>query len=330
PGEVVDGSGCTLLPGLIGSHVHVLRTADLDKMAAAGVTTAMDMASWPPSLTASLRDASRDTKADSSPRPVLYSAGILATGPNSRHSQLPDLPKEALLTSPDQAEAFVIQRISEGSEYIKLVADDVPGCGPSQETLDALVHSAAARDKKTVVHAAAYEGFRKAVACGADCVTHLPKDQVVDAEWAKQLAAQKRVVCPTLVTMKTLISNDDRRPDFGYCLASLKILVKAGVQILAGTDAVDAPFMQIEHGTSMHQELVLMREAGIEDVDVLRSATSLPAQFWALEGRGAIRPQAYADLLLVRGEPDRDIKHIAHVEGVWIGGRKLGGERVVT
>lgn len=53
------------------------------------------------------------------------------------------LPREALLSDPVEAERFVQQRIDEGSDYIKLIAD-VPG--PRQETLNAV--SAAAQKAK--------------------------------------------------------------------------------------------------------------------------------------------------------------------------------------
>ena len=42
-GEVVDGSGATLLPGLIDAHVHLRDAADLRTLARWGVTTVLDM-----------------------------------------------------------------------------------------------------------------------------------------------------------------------------------------------------------------------------------------------------------------------------------------------
>lgn len=42
--EVVDGTECTLLPGLIDCHVHILDEAQLDSCASYGVTTVCDMA----------------------------------------------------------------------------------------------------------------------------------------------------------------------------------------------------------------------------------------------------------------------------------------------
>jgi dihydroorotase-like cyclic amidohydrolase len=45
---VVDGVGATLLPGLIDSHVHAMRAANLTRALAFGVTTELDMFCVPP------------------------------------------------------------------------------------------------------------------------------------------------------------------------------------------------------------------------------------------------------------------------------------------
>src|SRR3984957_18506018 len=52
---VVAARGAMLLPGLIDAHVHLRGTADLEDLARWGVTTALDMGSWPPALIAELR-----------------------------------------------------------------------------------------------------------------------------------------------------------------------------------------------------------------------------------------------------------------------------------
>ncbi|GAA3309883.1 hypothetical protein GCM10020295_75610 [Streptomyces cinereospinus] len=46
--RTVDGTGMTLLPGLIDAHVHLHGPDTLARLAAHGVTTALDMATWPP------------------------------------------------------------------------------------------------------------------------------------------------------------------------------------------------------------------------------------------------------------------------------------------
>ena len=50
-----DGGGGVLLPGLIDCHIHLTDDATLSALACYGVTTALDMGTWPPELVASLR-----------------------------------------------------------------------------------------------------------------------------------------------------------------------------------------------------------------------------------------------------------------------------------
>ena len=50
-----DGGGGVLLPGLIDCHIHLTDDATLAALARHGVTTGLDMGTWPPELVASLR-----------------------------------------------------------------------------------------------------------------------------------------------------------------------------------------------------------------------------------------------------------------------------------
>ena len=124
--RVIDAGGTTLLPGLIDAHVHLLEERHLQQLAAFGVTTALDMGAWPPSMVDALRN--RTGMAD------IRSAGIPATTAGSAHSRLPGYPAGELVDDTAGAARFVADRIAEGADYIKLIAD-IPG--PDQETLDA-------------------------------------------------------------------------------------------------------------------------------------------------------------------------------------------------
>ena len=44
----VDGNRGSLLPGLIDAQVHLTKLEDLRRLAKTGITTAMDIACWPP------------------------------------------------------------------------------------------------------------------------------------------------------------------------------------------------------------------------------------------------------------------------------------------
>ncbi|CAF4254100.1 unnamed protein product, partial [Adineta steineri] len=54
--EVIDGKGGILLPGLIDAHIHLENEDTLRQMSKFGITTGLDMATWPPSKLNNLRN----------------------------------------------------------------------------------------------------------------------------------------------------------------------------------------------------------------------------------------------------------------------------------
>ncbi|KAK7751361.1 hypothetical protein SLS62_006617 [Diatrype stigma] len=330
---VIDGTGCSLIPGLIDSHVHVASPQDLDSLAAHGITAACDMACFPASTLSQLRAACladiATSGVSSPPRPHLLSAGTPVTSPGSRHSHIPGMPAEALLTDPADAEQFVRDRLAvDHSDYIKVVAD-VP-IGPSQALMDAVVAAARRAGLRTVVHATATEAFRMAVRAGADCLTHVPIDTAVDGALAVELRERDgTAVVPTLVMMENVAAlRGAEGASFEHALESARVLRRAGVRLLAGTDANSLPMpgMAVRHGESMARELELyVVSAGIMDpLEALRSATSAPAEYWGLRGRGRVAVGGRADMVLVEGEPWVDIGALRRIRKVYIGGRAVG------
>jgi len=95
----------------------------------------------------------------------------------------------------------------------------------------------------------------------------------------------------------------------------------AGVRLLAGTDA---PIPGVVPGFSMHDELKLLVEAGLTPYEALRAATANPAEFLGRPGEfGTVAVGARADLLLVEGDPLRDVGNAARRTGVLVRGRWL-------
>jgi Amidohydrolase family/Complex I intermediate-associated protein 30 (CIA30) len=98
---------------------------------------------------------------------------------------------------------------------------------------------------------------------------------------------------------------------------SVRRLHAAGVPILAGTDAGNPA---TAHGVSLHGELELLTAAGLTPSDALAGATSLPAKYFHLDDRGRIAPGLRADLLLVDGDPTRDITATRHIVTIFKNG----------
>lgn len=294
--HVVDGANGALLPGLIEAHVHLHGPYNLEQLARAGITTALDVACWPRDLVDALRNRRGLTD--------IRSAGLPATAPGSRHSQMPGRPDAALVAAPAEAESFVSDRLAEGSDYIKLIAD-APGLG--QATLDALVAAAHQHDKLTVAHAATLVLYRMALAARADVIAHAPLDAVLDEETLAEMAQVSCVAVPTL-TMMTAVAQrlfgaldaaaTAVGPGYHNAQRSVRLLHQAGVPILAGTDANASPGAPaaIPDGESLHDELEVLVSAGLRPVDALTAATSLPAPTlrpyrpWRRLARPASRP----------------------------------------
>jgi imidazolonepropionase-like amidohydrolase len=315
-GAVVDGRGRTLLPGLIDAHVHVRGREDLDALAAHGVTTGIDMASWPPDLTRSLRAEERTA--------TIPSAGIPFIGSAGPHSHFPGMPAEAIVTDPELAAVGVAQRIADGSDFIKVVADGPGRGGLPPEVSAAVVTAAHATDRKVVAHASHIDAFLQVLEAGVDVITHVPTETAVDPELARRMAVEGRISIPTLSVAEVMTAAMPRPgADFATAHASVVAIHEAGVPILAGTDSLAAapgmPFA-IPLGATLHRELVLLVAAGLTPVEVLRAATSGPAAFFGLDHLGAIREGMRADLLLVDGDPTVDITATSAVAGVWIAG----------
>ncbi len=334
--EVIDGRGRTLLPGLIDAHVHLSDSAvaDLRQALSLGVTTVFDM--WSGAERFERIKAIRS--ADSPALADVRTAGLGATAPGGHPSQMGGPPFPTIADSAE-ATAFVDARIAEGSDYIKIVYDDLASLGMAvpmleRRTLAALVAAAHARGKLAIVHVTSEEQARAAVEAGADGLVHLFAAPTVSAGFAELVAHHGAFVIPTmgilhgicgkpngariiadsllrpyirpsLRQMMTVTFN--RRGEPTSCEGTsdaIRQLARERAPILAGTDA---PVPGQTYGASLHGELALLVDAGLTPVQALTAATSAPAQAFRLADRGRIRPGLRADLVLVEGDPTSDI-----------------------
>ena len=98
---------------------------------------------------------------------------------------------------------------------------------------------------------------------------------------------------------------------------------KVGVKILAGTDA-PAPY--VFPGSSLHDELQLLVEAGLTPLEALQSATKSPAEFLHTpKDSGTVEKGKLADLVLLDANPLDDIRNTRKIHDVILRGKLLDG-----
>ncbi len=98
-------------------------------------------------------------------------------------------------------------------------------------------------------------------------------------------------------------------------------LHEAGVPLLAGSDLAAR---DVCPGTSLHEELEMLVDAGLTPREALSTATTTSARFLGLEDvAGTIEPGKWADLVVLHGDPLSDISNLARVHAVVTRGQLL-------
>ena len=104
-----------------------------------------------------------------------------------------------------------------------------------------------------------------------------------------------------------------------WSLSLVNKMHQEGVKIIAGTDT---PIGYLTPGYSLHKELELLSEAGLSNMDVLRSATITPAEFFGMENQmGTIEVGKLADLVILDKNPLMSISNTQSIHRVIVKGR---------
>ena len=325
-GEInIDGTGCTLLPGLIDSHVHLDSLHDLEAAALCGVTTMLDMATRSATAFNALRNHPG--------LPSIESCYLPAFPPCSDVRTKMGYPDDAEIKSKQEAVQFVKEQISSGAAYIKILLEEQGVSGGAEfphELIVAIVEEAHRLDKRVIAHAVSPISYKVAIEAGVDVLTHIPfaiplPQPIIDA-----MAVKGCVSVPTMGMMKGIVESAKKQNpqvpfNYEFVRQSVAAIYKAGINILAGTDSNNDPTAPcaIPYGFGLQTELTFMVDAGLTPVEALQSATNKPADYFGLKDRGVIAIGRRADLLLVKGDPTLDIQAIKDVKGVWISGKAV-------
>lgn len=340
---VVDLGGRTLMPGLIDCHVHVYlsevdvrRLADFPMSRVAlegsrlvramlerGFTTVRDTGGGD----FGIRDAIEQGVI---PGPRLFVAGrvLSPTGGHGDMRRRMDPPAECFCCNGlDQLSRIVDgvpavlqaarDELRKGADFIKIMAsggvasplDPLEAIQFTRAEVSAIVEEVTNFGSYVAAHAYGADAIYRAVDLGVRTIEH---GNLIDARAAKLMAERGAFLVPTLVAYDSM---GRRGREFGMGesnlaknekvlaagLRSIEIARAAGVQIAFGSDLLG----QLQNDQCREFRI---RAELLSPWEILESASTVAARLLRREGEiGTLKPGARADLIVVDGDPSRDV-----------------------
>ena len=339
--EVVDAKGLTLVPGLIDSHFHIDGDDPLPALYLShGVTSVRDPGQWIEAY-----DAARKAPA---PVPRLFLCGPHLDSPP------PAYPTDSyIVRDADETRLAVNRFVDDGASAIKVYfrlplalikvaietahARGVPVMG-HLEIVDARDAIRAGIDG--IEHATSFgtallplrdaEKYRQSVLANNDARREgrYKVWNAIDLNTPQAAALFKLIVDRGVVVSPTLAVFEKQRGDkdtndihvhgFKQMEAFVGLANKAGAKIVVGSHS-DVP--HAKRGWAYQRELELLVESGLTPMQALVAGTMNNARYFHVADRlGSIETGKLADLVLVDGDPLKDISNMRRIKRVMLNG----------
>jgi imidazolonepropionase-like amidohydrolase len=347
--RVIDVGGRTLMPGLIDAHMHAYasdvnmfkvessgtayRTAHAVKMLGfqldCGFTTVRDIGGGDYSLAKAISDG-----LIRAPR-FLYAGKVLSMtgghGDMRKQDELPDYKAMCscgvfnsfakIADGVDECTRATREELRQGAHCIKIMGsggvasptDPIWMNQYREDEIRAIVNECTERRTYASAHCHPASAVRRCVEFGVRSIEH---GTLIDDETARFVAKSDSYIVPTLVIIFALVelgkklgfppeSQVKAQYAFNQALSGLEKMRKAGVKVGYGTDLLGTTVVQ------QCREFTLRREV-FKPVELLRQATSVNAELMMMEGKiGCVKAGAFADLIVVDGDPLKDINLVA-------------------
>lgn len=345
--DISDLSHCTILPGLIDSHVHLFMSGTNDM-----------------NIRRHQLDARYDEIKDviSNHLDQLLSFGIAAVrdgGDKHGHAlryktESPDIKKTPIQVkvagkawhrqgrygsligrSPSESstlsQAIATQGLKENTDHIKIVNSGINSLTQfGKETLPqfdleemkAAVKTANRLGLKTMVHANGKIPVRISAESECHSIEHgffMGKDNL------KRIADKNITWVPTAFTMKAYSKQlkssgseyETSQRNLDHQLEQIFQARNSGVTVALGTDAGS---LGVFHGNSVIGEMKLLTQAGFSIQEAVKSATYNGAKLLSLKQTGLLAPEMAATFIAVKGEPSNLPDSLNHIERFYVMG----------
>ena len=341
---VIDAGGRVVLPGLIDAHVHVVAAShDLVGLATQpvslvgaqashimrgmlhrGFTTVRDAAGADFGLQEAVARGLYEG-------PRLFIAGFPITQTGGHADMRPKGVGGsgmfcscagmgligAIADGVGQVRRAVREQVRNGANHIKIMAgggvssptDPIDGTQFSVEELRAAVEEAEAANLYALAHAYSPRAVSRAVLAGVRSIEH---GNLIDEATARLMKQHGTYLVPTLSTYAALAEEGQR---LGWSPAMLDKLATVQARGIEAVRLARAEGVPVVFGTDllghMHSrqsgEFALRMEA-VTPIEALQSATWTAARLMRQEARiGQLVPGAWADLLIVEGDPGQGL-----------------------
>ena len=350
----IDAGGKTVLPGLIDTHIHFGVGSAIDEESLAeflnnglpanlqeylshGVTTIKstgDIAE--PYLKVREQVAGGEIQG---PRIFLVGPTLTARGGHPAATVLKDKPWRSAggsreLTSETEARAIVRQLSQLGVDAIKFVyqgsTDEnkpylwrpgVPVRKMTPPIMRAIIDESHKHQLRVTAHTVDLEDAAAVIEAGVDGLEHgVTRERIPDEQFGILLQEYKVLYGPTLSGYL------NRSPEMAdILLPNLKGLADQGVRIVLGTDGGPA---RGGSGIDTLKEMEWMVQAGMSPAQVIQAGTRNAADLLVkVDELGTLEAGKLADLIIVNGDPLKDISVIHNIEVVIKGGQVVADLR---
>ena len=343
-GEVIDATGCVVMPGLIDAHCHVtfgepqsndelffhrdqgyaalLAGWNVGKLLRAGVTGFLDAdVLW--DLGVALRDGI-DAGIVEGPRMACGGSALLTSVGGTAGQLFPDrgrLGYAAIVGSKDELVAEIRRQVKVGVDWVKIHST---GLVPRQsgeilvwtdEELRLACDTAHSLGVPVVAHARSAESTAACARSGVDLILH---SSFIDEATVEVVVASNAALCPTWTFLANLVDYGHKvgasarlvdlfRHEIEATARGVRLAYDAGVKLLCGSES---GFSLTPYGHWHARELELyVRHLGLSPLEAITCATANGAFALRMEGRvGTLEPGRLADVIVVAGDPLADIR----------------------